>query len=335
MRHLTISQFGSYLGVSGNRLVVSTKEGETWETPLSRLRTIRIEKQGVSISSALILACAIRGIRLFFVDWRNIGIAAVCGLNQHAVVAVRQAQFECIKSFQSVCISTKIIVTKLKNQRVVLLYFSKYLSKIDEKLANILQIAADSITSICNSIKVHNWQLEFTKNVWREKLLGYEGKAASIYWESLISSKLLPESFEKREGRGSIEIVNSALNYGYTILTSYIWSALDNAGLELYAGLLHTRRSGKPSLVLDFMEEYRAWVVDRNIIKMRFKLANAKFLDSELKKEIVNSIDKTMSSLFNWSKTKLKLENVIQRQAYRLVGSIVEEKKYKGFVFKW
>ena len=43
MRHVTIASFGAALGVSGSRLVV-TENGQSWETALSRLRTIRVEK---------------------------------------------------------------------------------------------------------------------------------------------------------------------------------------------------------------------------------------------------------------------------------------------------
>ena len=45
MRHLTISEFGNFLGISGAKLVVKDKEGKIWQTPLSRLRTIRVEKK--------------------------------------------------------------------------------------------------------------------------------------------------------------------------------------------------------------------------------------------------------------------------------------------------
>ena len=53
MRYLTVSSFGTALGLSGERLVVHEADGRTWETALSRLRTIRIEKQGISVSCLL------------------------------------------------------------------------------------------------------------------------------------------------------------------------------------------------------------------------------------------------------------------------------------------
>ena len=65
MRHLTVSGFGDFLGVHGNRLIVRNGDNVILETALSRLRTIRIDKS-VSLSSNLILACAARGIRIYF-----------------------------------------------------------------------------------------------------------------------------------------------------------------------------------------------------------------------------------------------------------------------------
>lgn len=79
MRYLTVSSFGTALGLSGERLVVHEADGRTWETALSRLRTIRIEKKGISVSTNLMLACAARGIRMFLVDWRGVGVVALSG----------------------------------------------------------------------------------------------------------------------------------------------------------------------------------------------------------------------------------------------------------------
>jgi CRISPR-associated protein Cas1 len=45
-----------------------------------------------------------------------------------------------------------------------------------------------------------------------------------------------------------------------------VWGAVVNAGLEPFAGFLHVDRPGKPSLVLDLIEEFRQPVVDRTVI---------------------------------------------------------------------
>ena len=48
--------------------------------------------------------------------------------------------------------------------------------------------------------------------------------------------------------------------------TRQVWGAVQTAGLEPFAGFLHTDRPGKPSLVLDLTEEFRAPLVDRTIV---------------------------------------------------------------------
>ena len=108
MRHLTIVNFGTFLGVNGNRLIVKEADGRTWETLLSRLRTIRVAKKGISVSSNLVIACASRGIRLYFVDWQGIAVAAVSGLHNHAVVNVRKAQFKNLQTAIAFDISKEI-----------------------------------------------------------------------------------------------------------------------------------------------------------------------------------------------------------------------------------
>lgn len=127
MRHLTIANYGTFLGVSGQRLIVEEKGEIIREVALSRLRSITICKTGVSLSSALIQACALRGIRLFFNDWRGQNVAAVVGMSQHAVVALRKKQFHFIESSYCKEVVREWVRCKLLNQRAVILYFSKSL----------------------------------------------------------------------------------------------------------------------------------------------------------------------------------------------------------------
>lgn len=330
MRHLTISNFGTFVGVSGNRLVVKDKE-RSFETVLSRLRSIRIDRGGISLSSDVIAACAARGIRLYFTDWRGTAVAAVQGVNQQATVALRQSQFECIKTGANRLLACEIIRSKIKNQRAVLLYFGKYLKKAMPDKEPLLYQTAILLEQSADKLK--NWHN--ADEHWRDTLLGIEGKSAVSYWNALTGCELLPRTFTSREGRGSTEITNAALNYGYAILNSYCWASLDNTGLELYAGLLHANHPGRASLVTDFIEEYRAWVVDRNIIKLRKQLSTVSELTPEIKRAIVTSVDETMASRIKWHGKELRLESLMQRQAYRLAGAIAGKAKYRGVHFKW
>lgn len=333
MRHLAISEFGTFLGLSGQRLIVKHEGSVVTEEALSRVRSISILKNGISISSDLISACAVRGIKLLFLDWRGMIASALLGQNQHAVVSLRKSQFSAIANTEKCCILAKsVILTKIRNQRSVIRYFFKYLSreKNESQFIAVTKYIHD-VDDLITKLK----EISTLDNKWKNQLFGVEGKAATLYWQTLANLELLPGDFLTREGRNAQSMTNKALNYGYTILLSYVWSAIDNAGLEVYAGILHVDRPGKPSLVLDLMEEYRAWVVDRTIVKLRDRLIKAKSFDFTLKKPICEEIQKTMATFYIYNKKRVKLENILQRQVYKFAGCFASDKKYKGYTFKW
>lgn len=247
MRYLTVTDFGSFLGLSSQCLVVK-KNGEIIkEIALSHLRGISIAKSGVSISADLIQACANRGIKIFFLDFRSRVISAVIGQNQHATVALRKSQFNFISNDSSCFeLSKEFVLTKVRNQRAVLLYFSKYLHNDVNDKYQYLMFNIRKINSLIEQIK----GLHFNEyRNWLNSLLGLEGLCARFYFETLANTSLFPDDFIKREGRYARSITNQSLNWSYAILESYVWQALDNAGLEVFAGIYHTDRPGKPSLV--------------------------------------------------------------------------------------
>ncbi len=327
MQHLTLTEYGQFIGIRSECLTVK-EDGTMKEYPLNRLKSIQVAKRGVSFSSDVIIACAHRGIKFFLSDFKNETVACLAGTQQHAVVRVRQKQFAYIESAAVPQLAANVIYAKVRNQRATLLYFKKY----HQDKVHSINITAEQLKNIAQQIKVKKWQ-NFAR--WADILLGLEGQAANQYWQCLAKNRLLGESFQNRVGRQAQDISNKALNYGYAILTSYIWNALLNAGLEPYAGFFHTQRAGKPSLVLDMMEEYRAWVVDRTIIKHRSMLQGKTDLSVNIKKQIITDIHKTFNKKYHYHRRKMRLESILQRQIYHLAGTFAGDKQYKSYRFRW
>ena len=318
MKHLVICDYGSFLGLDSHRLAVRQKENVQYY-PLNRLCTISIAKRGVSLSSDLIESLSARGIKLFFLDFRGVPHSALVGQSQHGVVAVRMAQMDFCKN-STLPLARKIVAAKIKNQRAVLNHLGKYHRHPS------LQNASDEL--LRNAA-----QSQHAKDI--ETLLGFEGASANAYFQSLRQTRLFSSSFQKREGRGSRELNNAMLNLGYAVLSSYVLNAIVNAGLEPYLGIMHTTRPGKMALVLDLMEEYRAWVVDRAVIKLRSQSEGKATMSMELKKALISEIQKTCAKKYLYRRKKHKLEHIIQRQVYRLCGHFYGEKTYKPYLFKW
>ena len=326
-RHLTLAGYGQFLGVRGECLLVRDGDDEK-EFPLNRVRSVQVAKKGVSVSTDAMLKCASRGIRLFVCDYRNQTVACLSGVSQHAVVAVRQAQFQALSTDLPRKLSARIVTGKIRNQRATLLYFGKY----HQDHAQAISIAADRLDQLATRARTRSWE---NFDQWRDMLMGLEGQAAAIYWRALRDVNLFPADFPGRTGRCAEDATNMALNYGYAILTSYIWNAVINAGLEPYAGVYHTPRPGKPSLVLDLMEEYRPWVVDRAVIKRRTALAEKSRLDIKTRKALIGDIHRTFSKRYQFRKRRMRLESILQRQVYHLAGAFVDGKQYRPYLFKW
>jgi CRISP-associated protein Cas1 len=58
------------------------------------------------------------------------------------------------------------------------------------------------------------------------------------------------------------------LSFGYTLLANTVQSALDVVGFDPFMGCLHAVDYGRPSLVLDVMEEFRPILVDSLVLRV-------------------------------------------------------------------
>ncbi|BCZ95888.1 hypothetical protein LEG80045_01440 [Legionella pneumophila] len=227
--------------------------------------------------------------------------------------------------------AAQFILAKIKNQSAVLKYFAKAKNRPEnEKI--ILHAASQKMAGIVANITETNW---IKLQDWRFTLLGFEGSAARIYWETVKEVNLVCSDFEGRRPRVNKDITNSMLNYAYSILSSWVWQAITNAGLELYAGILHTSKPGKPSLVLDLMEEFRPWCADRIIFKLHARAQKQNELTPALKKTLIGEMANLYAKPLPYHKRRISLESIIQRQVYHLSAVFSGEGKYKGYLFKW
>ena len=110
----------------------------------------------------------------------------------------------------------------------------KYQAKAFPEKAALFHLAMDRIEHLHDHLKTLDHLMQTDE--WRTVLLGYEGQAAEVYWRTLRTSGLLPSSFQKREGRGSLEVTNAALNYGYSILEKFCWSAWECQDFCVWGG---------------------------------------------------------------------------------------------------
>jgi CRISPR-associated protein Cas1 len=113
------------------------------------------------------------------------------------------------------------------------------------------------------------------------------------------------------------------------------------AGLDPYAGFLHADRPGKPSLVLDLIEEFRQTVVDRSIIGLVNKRVPLKqqedgLLDEPTRHKIVEKIRERLESSELYEKKRQALRLIMQQQARHLALFLRgERERYEPLVVGW
>ena len=176
--------------------------------------------------------------------------------------------------------------------------------------------------------------------------------------------RLLPAGrFTTREHQGAADDVNALLNYGYGMLYSQVWSALALAGLEPFAGFLHVDRPGKPSLVLDFIEEFRQPIVDRVVFAMinkKFRVeweepdddaaksahqsakpdadpdaGTQRYLSKGTRRALADRILERLQETERFERKDQKLCNIIQIQARHLAMFLRGERDYQPLVASW
>ena len=309
---------------------------EQIEMPLFRVGEIIIGSPGVSVSADLIEACCERGIRISFLSRRGQPFAMLSSPMLGATVAIRREQLAAYNDRRGVELSCAIVRGKLGNQAALLKYFGKYLKTADADAFRALeQIVAALAAGRRQAAKVDAAAIDDA----RETLLAIEGNAGRNYWNGV--RLLLPDGagFDAREHRGATDPVNSALNYGYGILYAQVWGAIMNAGLEPFAGFLHVDRPGKPSLVLDLVEEFRQPVVDRAVIAalsrgMELQTREGMLTESS-RRGLAAAVLERMEGEVAFQGRRHQLKSVIQIQARAVAGFVRGGARYRTFAFKW
>lgn len=334
--HVVVSNFGSFIGKKSERLIIKENKEVVLEIPFHDLEQITIDTMGASLSIDVIKECMEHGVQINFLSSQGRPFAKLSSPNLTGTVITRREQILAYTDKRGVELSKLFVEGKIKNQVNTLKYFAKYRKSAGMEIYSQL---VQGINRIENNLK----ELKETEGNCiddvRGQLLSIEGRAANVYWEMFKILTCEKLEFPGREHRGATDPINSLLNYGYGILESQVWGAINLAGLEPFAGFMHVDRPGKPSLVLDMMEEFRASVVDRVVLAMvnkgmEIKMEEGK-LETTTRRDFANRIMERMDSAERFEGKKYKVRSIIQRQARRIATFLRGENKYKCFVAGW
>lgn len=259
------------LSVKNNNLVI--KNQIDYQIPIEDISILMIENSSVNITNKLLSRLSENNIATIICDDKHLPNSIVLPLNVH------HRSYKVLKNqlSQSVAFSKRIwqglIKQKLYNQgeclKVLGLQGDEYLKKLS--------------TSVESGDKGNR-----------------EAIGAKYYFKSIFGDAFI---------RGEENWINSALNYGYTIMRSAIARALTMYGFNTALGVNHCNELNSFNLADDFIEPYRPivdlWVYshidEKNELTKEDRIAlvdliNYDCIINNQSHSIINSIDKTISS---------------------------------------
>jgi CRISPR-associated protein Cas1 len=253
MSTLALMEQGVTLGADGELFVI-----ERAGTAIQRVRMNDVDEVlvfgSVTLTPGAVAALLRRGTATVFLSARGRYRGRLEGPASKDV-ELRVTQFERMRNADfALGLARAIVEGKIANQRQVLLR-----SQREHRREDLAQPIA--------ALRLLIGQIGEATSV--DQVRGLEGRAAAVYFGAFGPCLRNPRfSFSTRSRRPPRDPVNALLSFGYTLLGIVMETAVRRAGLEPMLGAFHAPDYGRPSLVLDLIEEFRPVVVDTLALRL-------------------------------------------------------------------
>jgi len=251
---------GAYLSLDHETVRVEVGGELKLQVPLHHLGSI-VTMGNVMISPFFLGKCGDDGRAVVILDRNGRFKCRMVGKTTGNVL-LRQEQYRAVQdATKTTSLAAAMTAGKVKNARNVLMRSAREANDPEEEKR--LRKSAD--------VQAHAlFQLKTARDT--DHVRGLEGEAAAAYFD-VFTLMMKPAEREAlpmngRNRRPPLDPVNALISFLYTMLLNDCISALESVGLDPQMGFLHVPRPGRPSLALDLMEEFRAFLADRLAITL-------------------------------------------------------------------
>ena len=255
---LYITSDDAYVRKERETFVVEVNNEKVFQAPTHSIENI-VCFGFKPLTPALMAYCAENNVGISYLSENGKFLARVYGAQQGNVLLRKMQYAISDDEFQSLTIARPIIAAKVSNYRSLLLRHQRnHPDDCNEEVKSAAEIMGRRLANIQSSISL-------------DELRGYEGECATLYFgvlTYLITVQQEDFTFTQRSKRPPLDPANALLSFLYAILANDVRSALETVGLDPQVGFLHQLRSGRPSLALDIMEEFRAYLGDRIMLNL-------------------------------------------------------------------
>jgi CRISP-associated protein Cas1 len=250
MATIYIREQGTVVHKQGERLVVTKERAPVGDVPMHDLEHLVVmgNIQLTQPATAMLLRA---GIGVTFATMRgNVLGSLQPPTSPHSDLRVKQL-YMMSSDAANLTLARQVVLGKLANQRGLLTNARTPHTNLDR-----------GITGIAESMR----GAQLADNA--ESLRGFEGRAGAWYWPAFKVLLKNDYGFSAREYHPSRDPVNALLSLIYAFLQRDVNTMVQIIGLDPYLGFFHTIQYGRPSLVLDLMEEFRPLVCDPLVLNL-------------------------------------------------------------------
>jgi CRISPR-associated protein Cas1 len=302
LRTLYVSDPSLVVRVANQNAVIQ-KDGQRESIPLRKIHQV-INLGRVPMTTAFLVACLARKIPVVFLSHRGGYLGRLSAeVTLHSPLIRRQ-----MERFDNLDFRLKtarvIIGGKIRAQMA----FLQSRRNKNEGVPPLIRRMGECIPKLAGAPTVAT-------------LMGYEGHTSRLYFEALGSLFRGELTFTGRRKHPSTDPVNALLSFGYTLLYGDIQSILLAHGLDPGLGFLHESLPGRPNLAMDLIEELRAPVVDRLVLRTvntgvfrrdHFQKPRTEggpcYLEQDSRKRFIVEYEKAMAMEYRHKSTNLKVD---------------------------
>lgn len=329
MANLYITEQGSILRKTGNRLLVEKDEEILLDVPCDKIDAVLIFGN-VQVTTQSLREILEHGVELAILTRSGSKIVGQITSPATKNIELRLEQFQKYGDDHFRLTLAKIIVRgKISNSLNLLRTFSY--NHPDINLAPEMAGIQSALSTIDDAANIN-------------ELMGMEGNAARVYFSGFGKMILGEFTFAGRRKHPAPDPVNALLSFGYTLFFNEIMSLLDGLGFDPYLGYFHNVEYGRASLASDLVEEFRAsvdrftlYLINDRIFKPLDFFMNPKgegmYLTREALKTYFVQYERYMNREFVHPDTheKTSLRKCFRLQAERLAAFIRGGNEYITF----
>ncbi len=272
-----------------NLLIV--KDNVEYKIPLKDIGTIVVEDYKATFTMKILNKFIEHNILLITCDEKHNPYGVINSLGHHSrqyKIVSNQIKW---KDFEKDILWKEIVKNKLRNQLKIM------------KLLDCNEKLLDKIKQYIETVEVGD-------------ATNREGIGAGVYFRAIYG-----DEFKRKV---NISVQNSALNYGYAVLTSKVAKIIAGKGLLNYIGIHHKNEYNRFNLACDVVEVFRP-IVDYYVAKHLkeasyfakedrielLNLMNSKILYQGRKEFLTNCIEKYVEAIINYFENGEEIESKI------------------------